>query len=241
MKNLIKNLNKTKNQNSPKLHWCIALLLAMSLALPIHASANSIDVEANMDLDEDDETSIYQERYERTVNTPYQEEVFEQNQLSYGTPSSRRPQFNNFYAAEVRAYKSREEERYNKQHSLEMEILEAELNQRNLDMLEQQQESEGLAGYSGGEGFTPSQPPVIVDNQNNTQVIINLGLGNSKNLTQSGGNNELGLLQLGDNNQGNIDQVGENNSAAIAQIGGNNSASINQLGSNNSSTIDIGE
>jgi len=243
MKNMNENFNRIKNPKAENHHWTRAALFALAMIIPSGASAQSIVPGGPADNQQGTETSVYQESYQQQIVTPYQQESFEQNQFSYGIPSSRRPTFDNFYAAEERAYRSREEMRLEKEFELQRELMETELKQRQQDFLLSQQAG-GLEGYDGNGGAfggtIEPQPPIIVDNNNNTQVIIQLGEDNEKNLTQSGEDNELGLLQAGKNNKGSIDQLGSKNKGAIVQMGENNSANIRQSGSNNSATIDLG-
>jgi hypothetical protein len=243
MKNINKKFNPIKNQTAEGRHWTRAALFALAMLIPAGASAQSVAPDGSTDNPQGTEASVYQESYQQEIVTPYQHESFQQNQFSYGVPSSRRPTFNNFYAAEERAYRSQEEMRLEEEFALQMELMETELKQRQQNFLLSQQAG-GLEGYDGNGGpfggdIAP-QPPIIVDNNNNTQVIIQLGEDNEKNLHQTGEDNEMGLLQAGKNNKGNIDQQGHKNKGAIVQMGENNSANIRQSGSNNSATIDLG-
>jgi hypothetical protein len=255
MKNINKNFNQIKNLKTPGHHLALTTLFALAMILPPGASAQSVVPGGQAGNPQGNEASMYQESYQQEIVTPYQRESFQQNQFSYGIPSSRRPAFNNFYSAEERAYRSQEEMRLEEEFGLQMEMMEAELKQRQQNFLLSQQaaEMEGNAGNDGGAfgGFIDPKPPIIVDNNNNTKVIIQLGEDNEKNLTQSGEDNEMGLLQAGKNNKGNIDQqgsknkgaivqTGKDNSASIRQSGSGNSASIRQSGSGNSATIDLG-
>jgi len=243
MKNINEIFNRIKNQKTEGRNWTLASLFALTMMIPSGASAQSIVAGNSTDNPQDSEMSLYQENYQQQIVTPYQQESFEQNQLSYGVPSSSQPTFDNFYAAEERAYRSREEMRQEEEFELERELMEAEFKQRQQNFILSQQAG-GLKDYDGNggtfDGHIPPQPPVIVDNNNNTQVVIQLGENNEKSLTQSGSDNELGLLQAGRNNKGSIDQQGSHNKGAIAQKGQNNSANIRQSGSNNSATIDLG-
>jgi len=161
------------------------------------------------------ETSIYQESYQQEIVTPYQQESFQQNQFSYGVPSSRRPAFNNFYGAEERAYRSREEMRRDKELNLQNELMETELKQRQLDLQNQQQAS-GLQGYGQGGGspfggFVQSGPPIIVNNENNTQVIIRIEQDKDGNLVPKNGSSDksiksdVTIIQEGTGNNTQVD------------------------------------
>jgi hypothetical protein len=235
MKNINKIFNRIKNQKTEGSHWTLASLFALAMMIPSGASAQSIVAANSADDPKDSEMSLYQESYQQQIVTPYQQESFEQNQLSYGVSSSHQPTLDDYYAAEERAYRNQEEE-----FELEREMIEAEFKQRQQNFILSQQ-AEDYDGNEGAfDGHVAPQLPVIVDNNNNSQVVIQLGEDNEKNLTQSGSDNELGLLQTGKNNKGSIDQQGSQNKAAIAQQGQNNSANIRQSGSNNSATIDLG-
>lgn len=230
MKNINEIFNRIKNQKTEGHNWTLASLFALAMMIPSGASAQTIVVGNSADDPQDSEMSLYQESY--------QQELFEQNQLSYGVPSSSQPIFDDIYTAEEQAYMSQEEE-----FEIERELMEAEFKQRQQNFILSQQ-ADGREDYDGDEGtfdgHVVPQPPVIADNNNNTQVVIQLGEDNEKSLTQSGRDNELGLLQIGKNNKGSIDQQGSQNKGAIAQRGQDNSANIRQSGSNNSATIDLG-
>jgi len=162
------------------------------------------------------ESNAYQESYQKQIVTPYQQESFQQNQFSYGIPSSRRPTFKNFHAAEQRAYSSREEMRRDKELKLQRKLLKAELKQRQQDFLLSQQAG-GLEGYGQGEGnpfgeFVQPGPPIIVNNQNNTQVII----------------------KLGEDKDGNLVPISENSEGPI-----NSDVTVVQEGTGNNTLVDI--
>ena len=190
-----------------KIKWTLRLgALCLALMLPATVSAQQIQQGGT--------ESMYQESYQQEINTPYQQESFQQNQLSYGIPSSRRPTFNNFYGAEERAYRSREEMRRDEEYELQRELMESELKQRQLDLQNQQQAS-GIQGYGQGGGspfggFVQPGPPIIVDNQNNTQVVIKLGKDENGNPVVEDGSqgtikSDVTVIQEGSGNNTAVD------------------------------------
>ena len=190
MISLIPKQLQRKNFSS-KIKWTHRLgLLCLVLLFPAGVYAQTEQQET--------QTSVYQESYQQQIVTPYQQESFEQNQFSYGIPSSRRPTFRNFDGAEQRAYNSREEMRRDKDLKLQRELMETELKQRQLNLQNQQQAS-GLQGYGQGEGnpfggFVQPGPPIIVNNENNTQVIIKLGKDEEGNLVPIPGNSDGSIM-----------------------------------------------
>jgi hypothetical protein len=198
--------SQSKN-DSAKTKWTFHLaLLCLALLLPagVYAQEGQQGTE-----------SAYQESYQQEVITPYQRESFQQNQFSYGVPSSRRPAFNNFYGAEERAYRSREEMRQEEERNLQKELMESELKQRQLNLQSQQQAS-GLQGYGQGGGspfgeFVEPSPPIIVNNENNTQVIIRLEQDKDGNLVPTNGDSgapiksDVSVIQEGEGNNTLVD------------------------------------
>jgi hypothetical protein len=196
-----------RKNSSTKIKWARLGVLCLALILPATVCAQQIQQGGT--------ESMYQESYQQEINTPYQQESFQQNQLSYGIPSSRRPTFNNFYGAEERAYRSREEMRRDEEYELQRELMESELKQRQLDLKNQQQAS-GIQGYGQGGGspfggFVQPGPPIIVDNQNNTQVIIKLGKDENGNPIVEGGSSQgpiqsdVTVVQEGSGNNTSVD------------------------------------
>ncbi|GJL77267.1 MAG: hypothetical protein NPINA01_02560 [Nitrospinaceae bacterium] len=208
---------------SKKIKWAHPLgLFCMALLIPAAAGAQ-----------QEIESSAYQETYQQEVQTPYQRESFEQNQFSYGIPSSRRPTFKNFYEAEARAYRSREEMRREKEFELQKELMETDLKQRQLSLQNQQQASSGIQGYGQGGsgpfgefvetgspvvgpgvslgGSFPPGAPILVDNQNNTEVIIQITQDDEGNLIPKTGNPEgsvksnVTVIQEGSGNSALVD------------------------------------
>jgi len=203
---------QSQRKNSfAKIKWTHRLgVLCLALMFPATVCAQS---------QQQDETqsSAYQESYQQEINSPYQQESFQQNQLSYGIPSSRRPTFNNFYGAEERAYRSREEMRQDEEYELQKNLMETDLKQRQLDLKNQQQAS-GFQGYDQGEGggspfdgFVEPEPPIIVDNQNNTQVIIKIGKDENGNIVAEDGSSNgpiksnVTVIQEGTGNNTEVD------------------------------------
>ncbi len=198
-----------RKNSATKIKWTHRLgVLCLALMFPATVCAQS---------EQEGTESMYQESYQQQINTPYQQESFQQNQLSYGVPSSRRPTFNNFYGAEERAYRSREEMRRDEEYELQKELMETELKQRQLDFKNQQQAS-GFQGYGQGEGgggpfggFVQPGPPIIVDNQNNTQVIIKIEKDENGNIVAEDGSSngsvksDVTVIQEGTGNNTQVD------------------------------------
>jgi hypothetical protein len=135
MKNFTEKNSALNKSVAPDKGWIRAVIIITTLFLPAGVLAQSapIDDQASpqqgneINLQQDIEINIQQDSYqEQSVDlseeeldytNPYQQPVIteaEQDQLdqarwSLGEPSSRRPLFNNFFGAEERAIRSKEE------------------------------------------------------------------------------------------------------------------------------------
>lgn len=135
MKNFTEKNSALNKSVAPDTGWIRAVIIITTLFLPAGALAQSApiddqaspqqeneinlqqEIEINIQQDSHQEQSVdfseeeldYSHPYQQPVITEAEQDQLDQAQWSLGQPDSRRPLFNNFFGAEERAIRSKEE------------------------------------------------------------------------------------------------------------------------------------